>query len=332
MRSLVASVSLCIAACGPVLLVGDAPVGGSAAPRDRDAAIVDVSRPDATTAMAGADASMIASGSRDGESPRALLRVAPSDCGRCFNLNADATGGVPPYQYQWDDGTRSPSRRVCVQGSYQNVSVIVQDARAMRSQPSVTQLLPEETDAACPAVTPPGRRLCVMNPSFEGTPAVNVGQNFDAGPWLTCSNDPSVNNTPDVGSPALVVFGDPPKPVDGSTYLALGQGEQVSQVLCEDAQAGESLSFKVQVSRVDLAPGDTTKVFLEVYGGIGADCSQRQLLWASPALASVWTSYCVTLKPREYMNQITLRSRTDVSSLAPEYLVVDDIVPVDECP
>ena len=334
MRSVVACVSLLIAGCGPVLLVGDAPsAGGTATVRDLDAAVGDVPRIDAAISVTGPDAAILTSNPRDGTSPRALLSVTSSDCGRCFNLVADAVGGLQPYQFQWDDGSRSPTRRVCVEGiDRKKVTVVVQDANAKSSAPSVTELIPDDTDAACPPAQPRGRKLCVQNPSFEGTPAINVGQNFDAIGWSTCSNDSSSSNTPDVGSDALAVFGSAPKAVNGQSYLVLTQGEQASQILCEPVQGGESVSFQLQVSRVELAPGDTTKVFLEVWGGIGADCSQRQLLWASPALASSWTPYCVTLKPVEYINQITLRSKTDMASLAPEVMVVDNIVPVDECP
>ena len=336
MRLKLACACLLLAACGPVLLVGDAPPAGSSAePRtQQDAATtVVVGLPDAGPAAAAAGGNAAAPQGRGGSMPRALLSVMPVDCGRCFDLMADATGGTPPYQYQWDDGTRNQSRRVCVEAQRRDVSVsvIVQDAEAVRSPPSITVLAAEDADAACPPEAPT-RRLCLMNPSFEGTPAINVGQNFDAMPWSTCNNDSSTSNTPDIGSDVSVIFGNAPKVQDGASYVALGQGEQVSQPLCEDVPGGAMLNLQLDVMRVDIAPGDPTKVFLELWGGIAADCSQRQLLWASPALGSTWTRYCVRLKPVDYMNQLTLRSNTDVTTLAPEYLVVDHLVPVDQCP
>ena len=139
MRSAVACVSLLIAGCGPVLLVGDAPgAGRTGTVRDLDAAVTETMRTDAAISVTAPDASINTSDPRDGASPRALLAVTPSDCGRCFNLAADAVGGVPPYQYQWDDGTRSQTRRVCVEGtSKRTVTVVVQDANATRSAPSM---------------------------------------------------------------------------------------------------------------------------------------------------------------------------------------------------
>ena len=335
MRCAVAAVCLLLAACGPVLLVGDAPSAGAGpAPGTQPtAAAAGMMRADA--GMAGASSDLGASGAvpRDGAIPRALLRVTPSDCGRCFDLVADGAGGTPPYLYQWEDGSRSQARRVCVAGGQKkDVTVVVQDARAASSAPSTTQLAPEDVDAACEPAGVSSQRLCIQNPSFEGSPAVNTGQNFDAVPWSACSNDSSMANTPDIGSDALVVIGNVPKPTNGLTYLALGQGEQVSQALCEDVQGGSVLYLKLDVTRVDLTPGDTTKMFLELYGGIAADCSQRQLLWASPALASSWTTYCIPLRPREFMNQLSLRAKTDVASAFPEYLTVDNLVPVDQCP
>jgi hypothetical protein len=269
---------------------------------------------------------------RDVSVPYALLAVTPSDCGRCYDLIANAAGGTPPYQYQWEDGSRSQTRRVCAQGGQAPiVTVVVQDKNAVHSAPSVTQLAAEDVDASCPSEAK-AHRLCIMNPSFEGTAAVNVGQNFDAVPWSTCSNDSSTSNTPDVASDALVVIGNVPKVPNGATYVALGQGEQVSQALCEDVPGGSKLAFKLDATRIDLTPGDTTKLFLEVWGGIAADCSQRKLLWASAALASTWTTLCIPLQTSEFMNQLTLRSKTDVASPFPEYMALDNLVPVDQCP
>lgn len=333
MRFWVACVCLHLAACGPVLLLGDAPGSKGAGPAGPDAGIADGGRIASWPSGAAGDVGAGAAVPRDGSVPYALLAVTPSDCGRCFDLVASAAGGAPPYEYQWDDGSRSPTRRVCVEGVQKRmVTVVVQDRNAVHSAPSVTQLSAEDVDAACPSETNSAHRLCIMNPSFEGTAAVNVGQNFDAVPWSTCSNDSSTSNTPDVANDALVVIGNVPKVVDGATYVALGQGEQISQALCEDVPGGSKLAFKLDVTRVDITPGDATKLFLEVWGGIAADCSQRKLLWASPQLPSTWTNYCITLQPSEFMNQLTLRSKTDVASPFPEYLAVDHLVPVDRCP
>jgi hypothetical protein len=336
MRSAVACASLLLAACGPVLLTGDADPHGKSQTSGTgvNAVMGEMTAQSSGNGGTSAQPGLAVAQPRDGAAPRALLSVTPSGCGRCFDLVASAVSGVPPYQYQWEDGSRSPTRRVCAVGQAREVTVtvVVQDAAATRSAPNVTVLAPEDVDAACEPTVMPAHRLCIMNPSFEGTPAINVGQNFDAVPWNACSNDPSVSNTPDIANDALGAIANAPKVQDGATYLSLGQGEQVSQALCEDVQGGELLSLQLDASRLDLAPGDMTEVFLEVWGGIAADCSQRQLLWASPKLPSSWTRYCINMKPTQYMNQITLRAKTNVASLAPEYLVLDHLVPVDHCP
>jgi hypothetical protein len=258
-----------------------------------------------------------------------LLTVRPTDCGRCFELVASATGGQPPYVFQWDDQSHSPERRVCTDGNGVIVTVVAEDASSVRSEPTLTRLTAESADVSCPVAPAPVPRLCLMNPSFEGTPAINTGENFDAVPWSACSNG-STSNTPDIGSDTLTAAA--PTAIDGSSYVALNQGEQVSQTLCENVQAGEQLSLQLDAMRPEITPGDTTSVFLEIWGGVAADCSQRQLLWASPALKRDWVRYCIKLKSTEFMNQITLRGATDVATLAPEYLIADNLVPTDKCP
>jgi hypothetical protein len=267
------------------------------------------------------------------------VAVKPADCGKCFELVASGAGGVPPYAFEWDDGSQGAGRRVCSDQRQISVSVIARDANAARSTPNVT-LLENDADAGCSAPPEPPAKLCVMNASFEGTPSINVGvpETFDGAPWKVCT-DPAATasgapNTPDIGNDSLALgIGNPPKAVDGTTYLALNQGEQVSQALCGPVPVGEVSKFQIDLSRIELTQGDTSSVFLEVWGGIAADCSQRQLLWASPALTLGWKTYCVSLKPLEFMDQITLRGKSDQPmTTALEYLVADNLVPVDDCP
>jgi hypothetical protein len=97
---------------------------------------------------------------------------------------ANAAGGPPPYQYQWEDGYRSQQRRVCVMGlAPLVVALIAQDAKGARSEPNVTELAPAMVSGNCQPDMAPGRLLCLRNPSFEGAPSFNVGGSFDAPPW-----------------------------------------------------------------------------------------------------------------------------------------------------
>jgi hypothetical protein len=195
-------------------------------------------------------------------------------------------------------------------------------------------------DAGCPepvaAVEPtPAPKLCLKNLSFEGMPEPNLGQDqqFDAAPWSTCTN-PAVTNTPDIGNDAIAQTPGVPKPTDGTTFLGLAEGEQVSQAFCSAAPDGVPLFLELDLSRINLnilAP-ETEQVFLEIWGGLSVDCSQHELLWASPALLPGWQHFCIKMRPRAYMTQLTLRANADQSSAAVAYLVVDNLKPVERCP
>jgi hypothetical protein len=76
----------------------------------------------------------------------------------------------------------------------------------------------------------------------------------------------------------------------------------------------------------------TEQVFLELWGGIAANCSQTERLWASPALSTGWKTYCVPLQPHAFLDQITLRGNSDMSQPTQGYLIVDNLKPVASCP
>jgi hypothetical protein len=276
--------------------------------------------------------------------PTVSVRVKPIDCGKCFDLQAEGAGGVPPYQFEWEDGSRGPTRRVCVQNAVVALSVVARDAAQARS---LTQELRLEglADAACPQDLPPiaavpPALLCLENPSFEGTPVPNLGQGdaFDAAPWSLCSNPAmpvASPNAPAIANETVSQLVSVPKAMDGTTYLALGEGQQVSQPFCSTIDEDASLSLELDLSRVDLQQvvgSNTEQVFLEIWGGLAVDCSQHELLWASPALAIGWKRYCVTLHPHSFLNQITLRANADMTSASPAYLLVDNLKPMDTCP
>jgi hypothetical protein len=177
--------------------------------------------------------------------------------------------------------------------------------------------------------------MCLMNLSFEGMPAINTGSSFDATPWSSCTDPVAANsgvvNTPDIANESLEpMIGIAPAPKDGVTYLALSAGEQASQTLCEPLAAGAQTSLRLDAMRMDL--GTTDMLFLQIWGGSSVDCSQRQLLWTSPALDTTWTNYCVTLQPGESMDQFTLRGMVMEPQFVVNYLTVDNIVPVSSCP
>ena len=179
--------------------------------------------------------------------------------------------------------------------------------------------------------------LCLHNSSFEGTPGFNFGvpTMFDALPWSVCTN-PSVSNTPEIGSGLVdpAVAPSIPRATQGLTWLGLSEDEQVSQTLCRGVPGGTSLSFRIDLSRIDFGANvvpASEVAFLEVWGGIAADCSRRQLLWASPGLETAWNTYCATVRTPEYFDSLVLVSRSDKSQPGPTYVVADHIVPVERC-
>jgi hypothetical protein len=179
----------------------------------------------------------------------------------------------------------------------------------------------------------PPPRLCLENPSFEGAP-VDFAQPgaFDAPPWSACTN-PVGTNMPLIGNDAVSVTSSVPPPTHGVTYLALGEGYQVSQELCSELSGAAVVHLQLDLARIDFGGiPQSEQVFLEIWGGLSVNCSQRELLWASPALQAGWQPYCATLQPTEFMTQLTLRGNADMTSASPAYVIVDNLQPVDSCP
>ena len=327
-----APLCLLLLGCGPVLL------GEEARPQDPGTSSDAGSQPDPSS---GRDAaSSPGASSEPGLSPAVAVRIKPLDCGKCFELQAEGSGGQAPYGYEWEDGSVLAQRRVCADAAGVALTVVAVDAASSRSAPQTIHLQ-GDVDADCLPVTAtidagPAPTLCLDNPSFEGTPALNMGQDmgFDAPPWSTCTN-PLSDNTPDIGNETLALTPDVPKPQDGVTFLALGEGEQVSQTLCSQALVGAPLNLELDLARVDVNGGlvpETEQVFLQIWGGLSADCSQRELLWMSPALQAGWQRFCATFTPQSFMTQLTLRANADMTLATPAYLLVDNLKPVDSCP
>ena len=332
-RMRLAVLCLLLASCGPVILGEEepsldvAPSGGTGGKTDASPST------DPTPPETDAD-----------EQPSVAVQIKPIDCGRCFEVIAEGSGGKPPYEFEWEDASARVARLVCVEGSTLTLTVVARDSTGRRSAPQAIQLQRAlESDCPKPPVTPPAPpprpKMCLNNPSFEGKPAANFGQDdqFDAAPWSACTNPPTSNNTPNIGNASVAqTLGSIPDPVDGETYLALGEGEQVSQAFCSPLPDDDGpVSLQLDLARINIGAGlvpETEQVFLEIWGGLSLDCSQRELLWASPALQTGWKTFCVTLRPRAYMTQLTLRANADMTLPTPAYLLVDNLKPVEACP
>jgi hypothetical protein len=331
-----AVLGLLLVDCSPVLL-GEEPA------RDAGVRHSDASPPQQPPLDAGRllDAAAIS-----GEPPPMLrVSVRPVDCGACFELQAMAVGGQPPYVFEWADGSPAVQRKVCVDAEDLVLSVSVRDAAGARSTPQMIRL-EALADASCPSSMPPSAAepplLCIQNPSFEGTPVVNVGQTggFDGAPWSDCVNAAMASATPNLpnignksaapASTSLV-----PDPTNGQTFLALTEGGQVSQMLCSALDRDATFSLELDLTRIDVGDGEVAEseaAFLELWGGLSVDCSQRELLWASPVAAVGWHHYCLSFHPQSYMDQLTLRANTDMSQASLAFLAIDNLKPVDACP
>jgi hypothetical protein len=272
-----------------------------------------------------------------GVTPLTVVTVRwPDSCEDCADVLVQGTGGTPPYSVEWADGLRAPERQICPEEVARTLAVWVTDANGARSVPHFTKLLP--VDASCPAAPPPPEwpRICVLNPSFEGSPSFNPGLPtvFDAQPWSVCTN-PSRNNTPEIASDgsAQGIATSVPAPTDGLTWLGLADGEQASQPLHCGVAGGTKLSFRIDLRRLYLAGGtpDDEPSYLEIWGGIAATCTATELLWASPKLDTTWNTYCATIEPTQYIDNFVLLSKSDPSTSATTYLIADNIVPVESC-
>jgi hypothetical protein len=336
---------LVLAACEPVLLGADedegigghqgqsmaiADAGSERSANDRDAETSDGAEP--STVSAATAPPIVATNEA---SPQVQLSVKSVDCGGCYDLVANGTGGAPPYRYEWDNGARSDTRRVCVSTSELSIWVAVEDSTGARSNAYVTHLRANDDAAACTSgsgASTSAVPMCFMNGSFEGTAAINTGGTFDAVPWSTCREAAdNATNTPDIANATLdpAMSGFAPRPTAGTTYLAMTTGEQASQKLCQSLKAGDKTFLTLDARLIDLGGTD---MFLRILGGSSADCSTPQLLWVSPALTSEWLSYCVPMQPGEFMDQITLRADQPVANLVLNVAAVDNLQPVDSCP
>jgi hypothetical protein len=272
-----------------------------------------------------------------GAVPVAVVTVTwPGGCSECVDLLVEGVGGEPPYRFEWEDGVETESRHLCGDEANQQISVVVEDARNVRSVAHTTKL--ELGAAPCPVeVVSEADEICLQNLSFEGKPGFNTGfpTVFDGAPWSVCTN-PSVSNTPDIADPAVgPPITDLPDPTDGLTWLGLMEDEQTSQPLCSPMLPGTSLSFTIDLHRINVGANlvpDTEAAFLEVWGGGAADCSAQEKLWVSPKLENAWKTHCVTLRPTKLTDNLVLRSRSDQSQASTTYLIADNIVPVPSCP
>ncbi|MET0283293.1 MAG: hypothetical protein ABW352_02445 [Polyangiales bacterium] len=264
---------------------------------------------------------------------RAVVAVAVPDagCASCLELSVTGALGTPPYTVEWEDGSKLARRTICAPVSQDTFSVVVRDATGRMSPPH--EVRPDLQEATCVDASAP--LLWLDNPSFEGKPLYNAGGQFDAPPWSDCTQPPRWNTPQIVNDTIRQWVTEIPDPRDGATFLGLLEGHQASQALAQPLRAGEERSFRIDARKLDISNAtldNSEKVFLEVSGGVRANCTVRELLWMSPSLGLGWQTLCVTIVAREYTDQLTLRAVSDESQVQSVFMLADNIVPVASCP
>jgi hypothetical protein len=184
---------------------------------------------------------------------------------------------------------------------------------------------------SCPDAIDGGGSLCVANPSFDGTPALDLGNNgFNAPPWVSCNV-----NGPDVVSGTTA-----PGATDGTTFArfyapaADGPGERASEPLCAALHAGVTYALKLDLALDPDIPPSPPPAFLKIWASTSS-CSTTELLWQSPPLSAGWTTYCATLTPSADATHLTIGAEftePDAGSFVNGGLYVDHLQPVARCP
>jgi hypothetical protein len=250
--------------------------------------------------------------------------IALACMGDCADIEAVATGGNPPYNFSWEDGSKDPKRHVCLDASA-TLHVSATDTAINISEFGYAAQTVEADVAAnvrqCSDAGPGpgiGTPLCIKNPSFEGNPpGVGFGQ---AGSlpkdWSVCSA------TPDV-----CPFGDPfcSLPAsDGSTYLGFGWYnlalESAGGEFCSALQPGQPVSFAVDIAISSMFTGVPT---LEFWGGATA-CAKDELLWRSPPIMNnQWQTYCGTFTPTKSVQYFVILHEP-ANKLDSPYILMDN--------
>lgn len=202
-----------------------------------------------------------------------------------------------------------------------------------------------EADAMDEAPPPQGD-VCLMNPSFErpvadaqARPAgdAQVTQPLTPNPpqWLVCAG--SMASTSSCGL----------QPTEGDSYVGLSVGlapllndpTSIDTTLCAPLEVGFTYSLTVDFGLDEPItdagfPGEPPS--LQILGSSAA-CTRKELLWRSPSLpnACIWRKFCMSFTPAAEYTHLLLVPETSSSSalsLAPTYVIVDNLVSTHGCP
>jgi hypothetical protein len=261
---------------------------------------------------------------RVASAPVTELRVSCPES--CVNVELAAHGGLPPYDFSWDDASTNPQRMLC-SSSDASFHALVRDARGGSQAREIALHY-----TACSV-----GRVCAKNASFEGAPtrgAEWLSNEFDASPWNACRAGDDAR----AASAKIVTAGSGdefPAPSDGDSYLyveaAPMRHRSVGQALCGALEVGSVYSFKIDLAAAaeDFAGVRLSPVQVEVYASGGA-CQTDELVWTSPRLSTGWRTYCLTFKPTKEASALVFNA----VGLGPDAsaVFIDHLLPVDNCP
>jgi hypothetical protein len=188
------------------------------------------------------------------------------------------------------------------------VAVAMRDAPSSQDAATVGAAQAGASAQSLPSAAPIPADLCIENPSFEGTPALD---SVPSG-WTTCSG------TPDLGPVAGSIMA----ASAGASYLQLQAGQNTESVSAPVCAAARARPLRFQIDLGMLSPPLTLVVGvippqelqLQLWGG-REPCALDELLWASPVITrlNAWQSVCGTLEPQPELRFVTWRP-VDISA------------------
>jgi len=259
--------------------------------------------------------------------------------GDCADVEAVASGGNPPYELEWEDGSTDAKRRVCLDAS-RTLSVSATDTSidaeefrydAQTVTTNVTATVLDCSDGGAPP-DEPQPPLCLENPGFEG----ERGEGNAPTDWTVCVASPDIAPAP--GDSLTAFEGD--DHVGLQTLFATDASESIGQTLCEPVRAGTAYAFRIAFANSTdgsgLFPGQFVDAYVDLWAG-DAPCAMDELLWTSEKIVGTqWSEQCVTFTPAGDHDHVRLvpRQQSSTPSLS-AYIYVDGmrkLGPGETCP
>ncbi len=255
--------------------------------------------------------------------------------GEAGQLTATATEftGIVTYNWSPTNGLDDPiSPNPVVNGVDETRTYIVTITDDNGTASDTVELIVKDCSNPCGGGD--STSICVVNPSFEGTP----GMVTNPDDWGACGDIVSGNNSIDVLPNAgyQFVLGKPaPQASDGNTYVGMFVGDEGSgpyyegttQLMCAPLEQGKSYCFDIDI--MGLIPDDLAQdgVFeIAIYGGTN-ECGEEQEFFRTPQITATetWNTYSICFDAIADYTHISFRPF--LVSGVKAYVGLDNIVP-----